>query len=149
MDDGSTDNTWQILQSYATSEPRIVLVRNETNVGVAGSLNRGLGLARGPYIARMDADDISLPERLATQVVFLDEHPEIGVVGCAVQIIDARGSLMKVVRHPTMHGPLLWALCFYTPIAHPTAVFRRAVVERVGGYDDALLANQDRDLWQR
>jgi len=149
VDDGSTDNTWQILQSYAASEPRIVLVRNETNVGVATSLNKGLGLAQGEYIAPMDADDVSLSGRLAAQMSFLDEYPEVGVVGCAVQIINARGSLMRVVRPPTMHGLILWALCFSTPLAHPTVVFRRAVVEHVGGYDDALLANQDRDLWQR
>lgn len=149
VDDGSTDNTWQILQGYAASEPRIVLVRNETNIGVAGSLNKGLGLARGEYIARMDADDVSLSERLAAQVAFLNEHPPVGVVGCAVQMIDARGSPMHVVRPPTMHGLVLWTLCFHTPLAHPTVVYRRAIVERVGGYDDALLANQDRDLWQR
>ena len=149
VDDGSTDNTWQILQSYAASEPRIVLVRNETNVRVARSLNKGLGLARGEYIARMDADDVSLPERLAKQVAFLDESPDVGVVGCAIHVIDADGSPMRIVRYPTMHALLLWSLCFSTPIAHPTVVFRRAVVERVGGYDDALLANQDRDLWQR
>jgi len=149
VDDGSTDNTWQILQSYAASEPRIVLVQNETNVGVPGSLNRGLGLARGQYIARMDADDVSLPERLAKQVAFLDEHDEVGVVGCAIHVIDADGSPTRVKRYPTMHGPLMWALCFSTSLAHPTAVFRKAVVERVGGYDNALVANQDRDLWQR
>ena len=149
VDDGSTDNTWRILQSYAAREPRIVLVRNEINVGVAGSLNKGLGLARGEYIARMDADDVSLPERLAAQVAFLDEHSPVGVVGCAVQMIDSYGSPMYVQHFPTTHGPLLWALCFYTPLAHPTVVFRRPVVERVGGYNDVLLANQDRDLWQR
>lgn len=149
VDDGSTDNTWQILQGYVANEPRIVLVRNETNIGLAGSLNKGLGLARGEYISRMDADDVSLPERLAAQVAFLDEHPEVGVVGCAVHLIDADGSPMRVRRYPTMHGSILWALCFHTPLAHPTVVFRKAVVERVGGYDAASLANEDRDLWQR
>lgn len=149
IDDGSTDNTWQILQSYAANEPRIVLVRNETNIGLAGSLNKGLGLARGEYIARMDADDVSLPERLASQVAFLDEHPKVGVVGSSVQLIDADGSPTRIVRQPTMHGLILWFLCFHTAFAHPTVVFRKAVVEGVGGYDDAIVANEDRDLWQR
>lgn len=149
VDDGSTDNTWQILQGYAANEPRIVLVRNENNIGLARSLNKGLGLARGEYIARMDADDVSLPERLAAQVSLLDEYPQVGVVGCAMQMIDADGSPMGIVRHPIAHNFILWTLCFHTSFAHPTVVFRKAVVERVGGYDDALLANQDRDLWQR
>jgi glycosyltransferase involved in cell wall biosynthesis len=149
VDDGSTDNTWQTMQNYAASDSRVVLVQNRTNIGVAGSLNKGLGVARGEYIARMDADDVSLQERLATQVAFLDEHPDVGVVGSSVQLIDAAGSLGNVRRYPTMHALILWGLCFYAPFAHPTTVFRLAVVERVGGYDDTLLANQDRDLWQR
>jgi len=149
VDDGSTDHTWQILQDYAANEPRIVLVRNETNVGLARSLNRGLGLARGEYIARMDADDVSLSGRLTAQVSFLDEHAGVGVVGSAVQVIDADGSPGNVWRYPAMHALILWSLCFHAPLAHPTVVFRRAVVERVGGYDDALLASEDRDLWQR
>jgi glycosyltransferase involved in cell wall biosynthesis len=149
VDDGSTDNTWQILQGYAASEPQIVLVRNETNVGLAKSLNRGLSLARGEYIARMDADDVSLPERLAAQMAFLDEHPEVGVVGSSVQLIGTDGSLGNVWRYPTMHALILWTLCFVTPFTHPTVAFRRAVVEGVGGYNDALSANQDRDLWRR
>lgn len=149
VDDGSTDNTWQILQGYAANEPRIALVRNETNVGLARSLNKGLELARGEYIARMDADDVSLPERLATQVAFLDEHPEVGVVGCAAYVIDAEGSPTSIMRQPTMHGLILWSLCFSTPFIHPTVLLRKAVIERVGWYDDVLSANQDRDLWQR
>ena len=147
IDDGSTDATSEILDGFG--DPRIVRFMNERNIGLAGSLNKGLAMARGEYIARMDADDINLPERLAKQVVFLDEHREVGVVGCAIQVIDADGSPIRVQRYPTTHGPLLWALCFYTPLAHPTVVFRKAVVERVGGYDCALLINEDRDLWQR
>ena len=147
VDDGSTDNTETILDSF--DDPRILRSRNNENIGLTRSLNKGLAMARGEYIARMDADDISLPERLAAQVAFLDEHPEIGVLGSAVQVIDARGSLIRVLRYPTTHEFFLWSLCFYSPIAHPTVVFRRTAVEHVGGYDDALLAGQDRDLWQR
>jgi len=149
VDDGSTDNTWQILQGYAASEPRIVLVRNETNLGLARSRNRILGRARGEYIAVMDADDVSLPERLSTQVAFLDESPEVGVVGCAIHVIDADGSSIRIVHYPTMHSLLLWALCFHTPFAQPSVVMRRAAVERVGGYDTSFPPAEDRDLWQR
>lgn len=149
VDDGSTDNTWQILQEYAADEPRLLLMRNESNLGLAGSLNRGLSLARGEYIARMDADDVSLPERLAAQVAFLDESPDVGVAGSSVQVIDGDGSPGNVWRYPTTHGLILWSLCFHTSIMHPTAVFRRAVVQRVGGYDESFAQAQDRDLWQR
>lgn len=147
VDDGSTDETATILDSF--DDPRIVRSKNEENIGLSRSLNKGLAMARGEYIARMDADDISLPERLAKQVAFLDEHPEVGVVGCAIRATNADGSPGHIHRQPTVHGLILWVLCFGTPIAHPTVVFRRTVVERVGSYDDALLANQDRDLWER
>jgi hypothetical protein len=149
VDDGSIDNTWSILQDYAANEPRIALVQNETNIGLTKSLNRGIELGRGEYVARMDADDISLPRRLAAQVEFLDEHREIGVLGSFVQLIDADGSLGDIWHYPTTHNLLLWALCFRTPLAHPSVIYRRSVVKAVGGYNEALLVNQDRDLWQR
>ncbi len=149
IDDASTDNTWQVLQDCAANESRISLLRNEINLGVAQARNRVLEIVRGEYIAVMDADDISLPGRLAAQVSFLDTFPEIGLIGCAVQAIDAHGVSMGSHHHATTHGLLLWGLCFTTPFAHPTVMFRRSVVERVGGYDGRLTANLDRDLYQR
>ena len=149
IDDGSTDKTWQILQEYAGMDQRIVLVQNDNNLGLAKSLNKGLGMAKGEYIARMDADDISLPERLAFQVAFLDENPNIGLVGSSVQLISTDGFLGSVWRYPTIHSFILWSLFFHTPIAHSTVIFRSTVIKRVGGYDYTLIANQDRDLWQR
>lgn len=149
IDDGSTDKTWQILQEYATRDPRIVLIQNDYNLGLAKSLNKGLAMAKGEYIARMDADDISLPNRLGAQASFLDTHPDVGVVGAFVQMNDEDGRCMEVWRFPTMHGPLVWALCFTTPLVHPSVLFRKKIVEHIGGYNERLLANQDRDLWQR
>jgi glycosyltransferase involved in cell wall biosynthesis len=149
VDDASTDSTWQFLQEYAEEDVRVALLRNQTNQGLAKSLNRGLEIARGEYIARMDADDISLPERLGAQVSFLDGHAQVGVVGSAIKMIDANGSYIKTIRHPKSHNFILWNLCFHTPFAHPSVMFRKDVVDCVGGYDDELPVNQDRDLWQR
>lgn len=148
VDDGSTDETWSILESYAV-DPRIRLIQNEINLGLARSLNRALAMARGEYVARMDADDVSRPNRLATQVAFLDNHRSIGVVGSTVQIVDAGGSLGRVLSRPPTDALIRWSLCFQTPLAHPSVLMRKAVLDRVGGYNDALLANQDRDLWHR
>ena len=75
IDDGSQDNTWEVLSDYAGKDSRLVLHRNKNNLGLTKSLNKGLNLARGEYIARMDADDISLSGRLEAQVNFLDTHP--------------------------------------------------------------------------
>lgn len=149
VDDGSTDSTWQILQEYAEEDARIVLLQNQTNQGLAKSLNRGLEIARGEYIARMDADDVSLPERFDVQVSFLDAHTQVGVVGSAIKMIDAGGNYLKTIRHPKSHSFILWNLCFHTPFAHPAVMFRKEVVDCVGGYVDDLAVNQDRDLWQR
>jgi glycosyltransferase involved in cell wall biosynthesis len=147
IDDGSTDTTGAILDSF--DDPRIVRSKNEENIGLARSLNKGLTMARGEYIARMDADDISLPERLARQVAFLDAHPEVGVLGSVVQVIDGDGNKSDTLWLPTEHGVLRWSLCFGGPIAHPTVMMRREVVERVGGYNPNMVTAQDYDLWRR
>ncbi len=99
LDDGSTDSTCEILEEYANKDARIVLVRNDRNLGLTRSLNKGLRLVRGEYLARQDADDISLPKRLEMQVKFLDAHPEVGVVGSALEIIDENGNTIPYGKH--------------------------------------------------
>jgi len=147
VDDGSTDGTAACLDAFR--DRRIVRLTNQANIGLIRSLNKGLKLARAEYVARMDADDVSLPRRLEAQVEFMDAHREVGVVGCSIRRIDSSGFTIREVCHPTTHGLILWHLCFYTPIAHPTAVYRRAIIERVGGYDVSFAHAEDRDLWQR
>lgn len=147
VDDGSTDSTCKILTTYR--DERMTLVRNQENLGLARSLNRGLEIARGEYVARQDADDVSLPERLAQQLEFLEEHPEVGVVGGAVQIIDGGGNASDIWRFPGEHGVLKWRLCFGNPIMHSTVMMRREIVNRVNGYDVEMEVAMDYDLWRR
>jgi len=147
IDDASTDATTAILGGFDDS--RIIRSRNEENIGLTRSLNKGLAIARGEYIARMDADDISLPERLAKQVDFLDAHPEVGVLGTEVRVIDGSGNTCHIWRLPSKHALIKWRLCFSDPIAHPTAMMRREALERVGGYDADFVSAQDYDLWRR
>ena len=147
VDDGSTDSTWEILTRY--DDPCIRLVRNENNIGLIGSLNRGLELARGEYIARMDADDISLPERLATQVQYLDSHPEVGVLGSDFQIIDEEGNPRGIKKHPREHGLVKWKLYFNSPFGHSTVMMRRQLVCQVDAYQPDMRHAEDYDLWRR
>jgi hypothetical protein len=148
IDDGSTDDSWNILNSY--HDERIRLIRNPTNLKIAATLNRGIDLARGEYIARMDADDISRPTRLETQVSFLEAHPEVSCLGGAVQIIDECGRPLQIMRPPAEHHHAIrWSLCFCSPFAHPTVMMRREAVTRVGGYNTDFTTAQDRDLWRR
>lgn len=145
IDDASTDRTPEILRSY--DDPRIRVVTNEENLGLTKSLNKGLTLARGEYIARMDADDISLPERLEKQVLFLEKNPNIDVLGANVQYIDESGKRSQVIKWPQRDLLIKWCLCFMNPIAHPSVVIRRKPLTDIGGYDEEIAFAQDYNLW--
>ena len=145
VDDGSTDGTSEILRGF--QDDRVILVRNEENIGLTRSLNRGLELARGKYIARLDADDVSLPDRLEKQVQFLDAHPDVGLVGCAAEYIDPRGNTLGVQR--PLRENLSELLTRHNWFNHSTVVFRRECLDEVGPYREAFRYAQDYDLWLR
>lgn len=147
IDDGSTDRTSAIVESYR--DPRIRLLRHPRNLGLVSTLNRGLAEAHGAYVARIDADDVCLPDRLQAQVAFLDRHPEVGVLGTAVQIVDPVGTAGATVRFPVSHAMARWALLFSSPIAHPAAMMRKDVITRLGGYRAEAVHCEDYDLWWR
>src|SRR5262249_39912793 len=100
IDDGSTDSTPQIFAGYPKTDPRTV-VHRQAHQGIIAALNAGCSLARGGYIARMDADDVALPERLQRQVEYLESCPKVGVVGSSINIIDADGKLVSITTFPT------------------------------------------------
>lgn len=151
LDDGSSDATPGIIAEYADRDPRIRPIVRE-NRGLVASLNQLIEEARAPIVARMDADDVSRPERFAKQVAFLHTHPDYGVVGCWTEDIDendARYSL-KGNDHPTDHTGFVEAIENGWPlICHPAAMFRRNVVLAVGGYHGAFRHCEDYDLWLR
>lgn len=156
VEDGSTDNTRAILTDYARRDSRVVLVENGCNKGLVYSLNRGLAMARGEYIARMDADDVSLPERLALQLRYMEQHPEVGVLGTNVVYIDADGRAMHggrprpKDRQSLSPDVIKWTLLWRCPIYHPTVMVRRAVFEQTGyTYDSDFRDAEDRELWAR
>lgn len=147
LNDGSTDRSAEIVRSY--DDPRIRFYENDHNIGLTLTLNRGLRLLEGEYVARMDADDISVPHRLAKQVDFLDTHADVGVVGTAITIIDEKARIVTTRHHPPSHNVLRWCLCLFDPIAHPTALMRRHIVESAGGYQVETGTAEDYDLWRR
>lgn len=148
IEDGSTDNTCAILESYDDS--RIVIVRNQKNIGFTRSLNKGLSLAQGEYVARMDADDISLPQRFTKQVAFLREHPEIGILGCNCLDIDSKGRYAGLRVMPDSNLQIRWASLLENPFAHPAVMMRRDVITRNGlAYDESFETTQDYELWSR
>ena len=146
IDDGSTDSTAAIIAGY--TDNRIRFCPNAQNMGVAATLNRGLELACGAYVARMDADDISLPERFAKQAAYLDAHPNVTVCGTAIELF-CEGSVTGT-RFPAA-GPekLKEDLFFSCGIAHPSVMMRRAAILELGGYDPAFNGMEDYELWCR
>lgn len=149
IDDGSTDATPALLAGVAQSDARLRILSNPGS-GLVGALNYGVAMARAPLIARMDADDVALPERLRRQHDFLATHPDVDVVGAQVSFIDEHGSPTGETtalpqRPEAIHDTLLKYCC----IRHPTVVMRRAAVERVGGYRAQVPAAEDLDLWLR
>lgn len=149
VDDASTDGSAACVEAY--HDPRIRLVRHEVNRGQTASLNRGLALAQGTYIARLDADDVCAPERLERQTRFLDQHPDVAVVGARMMGVDAAGRRTERLGREVRDGATLiaWLLVGVCPLGHPSVMFRRSAVADVGNYDEAFAIGQDYDLWIR
>ncbi|MCB0255200.1 MAG: glycosyltransferase [Anaerolineae bacterium] len=147
VDDGSTDETQGILDSY--TDPRVVRLRNETNIGLTRSLNKGLAVACGEYVARQDADDISLPVRLEKQVAFLDAKPNIGLVGTAYREVYDDGRPDRPMSVPLTLDEIREQLLYHHCFCHGSVMARRTALTAVGGYDERFAVAQDRDLWLR
>jgi glycosyltransferase involved in cell wall biosynthesis len=147
IDDGSTDGTCEVVESY--KDIRIRLVRFQENQGLIAGLNKGLEIARGEYVARQDADDESVTERFAKQVAILESNSHIGVVGSCVRLRDSSNKLLGIYSYPSEPDLARWQSLFKTPVAHSTAVFRRSVVESVGGYNEKYKLAEDYELWTR
>jgi glycosyltransferase involved in cell wall biosynthesis len=146
IDDGSADATPAILKSV--SDPRLRVERRERG-GLTSALQAALALARAPLVARLDADDIALPERFERQRDFLATRPDIGLLGTAAREVDPSGRELAVVRPPVDDAAIRRALIRRNPFVHSSVMMRRAAVERVGGYDPAFPVAQDYDLWMR
>ncbi|MBD2362800.1 glycosyltransferase [Anabaena minutissima FACHB-250] len=148
INDGSTDSTREIICSY--DDPRIRLIDNDCNLGLTRSLNKGLKLAEGEFIARQDADDVSEPERLAKQVAFLETHPEVALVGTWYKDIDPQGKLIEKRNLPCNSTQIRWEILFYCPFVHSAVMFHKnSIAEQIGFYNEAYSYAQDYDLWWR
>lgn len=144
IDDASTDKTVCIIKTY--NDSRIKLIEKPRNTGYTNSLNYGLTLAKGKYIARMDGDDISLPERFAKQVTFLDANPDVVLCGTLYQIIGTK----NICNHPLKHEEIKVKLISGCYIAHPTVMFHKSVFESYElQYDPNTEPAEDYDLWAR
>jgi len=147
IDDGSTDETAAILAGVA--DGRLRVLRNERNLGLTATLNRGIGEALGAYIARQDADDLSDPGRLGAQVTRLEAEPELALLGCSYRRIDEAGREEGLRRVPTGATAIRWRLLFLSAFAHSSVMIRTSALAAVGPYDERFAYAQDYELWSR
>lgn len=151
LDDGSTDRSCEIIARHAGEDARVRPIFRQ-NHGLVASLNQLIEEARGPFIARMDADDICLPQRFARQMAFLATHRDYGVVGCWTSDIDEFGAPYPFAGedHPLTHEAFLESVERNGPlVCHPGVIYRRDIVQSVGGYHAAFRHCEDLDLWLR
>lgn len=148
IDDGSTDSTPQILNEYARRDHRFTIVRNSENIGIPQSLNKGISLSSGKYLARMDSDDISLSDRFEKQVDYLERHPFIGICGTWVKTTGSRKNI--IIKYPRNHDTIVCAQLFASALAHPSVMMRRDTLEKHGlMYSTQFPYAQDYEFWVR
>lgn len=145
-DDGSSDSTYAVAQSLAAEDHRILLLRNENNLGLNQTLNNCLAAASGDYIARMDGDDECLPERFETQLTFLETHPEFQIVSSAMTLFDEGGDWGQVSspQYPQPEDTVN-----RTAFCHAAVMMKKSCMDAVGGYtvDRRMLRVEDVNLW--
>lgn len=146
VNDGSTDKTEEIIRSY--QDPRIVYIKNEKNLGLSKSFNIGIERARGRYIARMDADDESVPKRFERQVSFLNKRPHVDIVGSSMRLIDEHGRERGIYSRQLDHLDIKFASLFSTPMMHPT-IMGRLEIFKSHHYNEGLSNSEDYELWSR
>lgn len=150
--DGATDSSGPILEEYRKKDPRVRVFGWNTNRGVTKALNFGLLVSRSEYVARMDADDYALPDRLRLQSEFLDKHRDVSLVGTRFLSMNEDLSRVNWVNDVPLEPEKIAAtLPDHCCLGHPTVMFRRTMVERVGGYDESeeFRAVEDYELWLR
>lgn len=145
IDDCSTDNTWEIIQSLSRADARIKPHRNLQNVGIGANRRHGIELAVGEYICWQDADDISLPGRVERQVDFLRNHPEVGAVGGFLEFFGDK-TPSSIRKYAADDEKLRKDIFKYNPVAQPAAMVRRECYETIGSYDESYTVSEDLEM---
>lgn len=149
IDDGSRDSSRDIIRRYSTQDKRIKAKRNSSNLGICRTLNHGLSLAAGKYVARMDSDDWSYPDRLSKQLAFMKGHPHTVICGGNIEVCDRNLKVMNRRLYPRFDNKIREKMLRMNPFAHPAIMYRRDSVIKVGGYNPLFAGVEDYDLYFR
>jgi glycosyltransferase involved in cell wall biosynthesis len=148
IDDASTDSTGSIVAAYAQKDSRIRSIKNETNLGISKTRNRGLHEARGTYIAMLDSDDIWLdPEKLAKQIAAFEKNPKLAIVGTWITQIDETGKTLRNIEFALSDADIRRTFVYYNSIVQSSVLFLKQAALDAGGYDETLATMEDTDLW--
>jgi glycosyltransferase involved in cell wall biosynthesis len=145
VDDASTDDTWKKATKYKKKDPRVKVFRNSKNLGISVTRNKLIGLSKGNYIAWQDADDISLPSRIESQFLFMENHPRVGICGGFLEFFSDKG-IISTRKYDTSDKELRKKIFFQSPVAQPGAMLRKSVLERAGTFNPELRQAEDADL---
>ena len=148
IDDGSTDGSSEVIEKFQMIDQRITLLK-QPNQGIVASLNRGIEMAKAPLIARIDADDIAVKDRLEKQVQFMNSNLDVLAVGTAICIIDEENKPIKDIYFPSRSEQLVERMQKNNQFAHPSVMFRKDKIIQIGGYREILHYAEDYDLWLR
>jgi glycosyltransferase involved in cell wall biosynthesis len=147
IDDASTDSSNEIISKYAKKDKRIRLIRNESNQYIGRALNKAISFASTEILARMDSDDISMPNRLDLQYKTITETQQIAVVGCDIDIMNEKGDSLGIRKYPAESSDLKKSVFRHSPFAHPATMLRKKYVLEFGGYEPNKSPSEDLDLW--
>lgn len=150
IDDGSTDRSANIITQFCLKDERVKFYQNENNVGLTKSLNKGLRCARGRFVARQDADDISVPDRFQLQINMLKNDSSLGIIGSAARKIKRDGSIGGIYYVPETKGLVQWESLFRNPFFHSSVMIRSEILKRDKlFYNETIKYGQDYELWSR
>jgi glycosyltransferase involved in cell wall biosynthesis len=149
IDDGSRDQTLKVIEPYLAKDSRIVLLKNPQNMRLAKSLNRGIEIARGKYLARMDADDYSYPDRFEKQFSYMEAHPDVGISGGTMEVVDANDNLTSIRRYFLEDEIIRQNIFYFSPFCHPAIIMRKSVIDQVGGFVHEYNPAEDYELYFR
>jgi len=149
VDESTDESRARACRECCDADPRFRYIHPTQRLGLARSLNLGLEQAKGRFIARFDSDDVCMPDRLALQTAFLESHPDVDVVGGALEIIDEAGNPVALRPYPAEHREIARRMQLTNAMAHPTVMYRRSTVQRHGGYNPQYRYSEDLELWLR
>lgn len=149
VDDCSTDHSWEIIQDYAKRDGRIVALRNEENLKICKTLNRGLEIAKWEYIARMDSDDISMPERLGKQIDFLNTNTDVWIIWTNCYFIDSNWIKWDEKKYPENNKSIKESIWVRNPFLHPSVIFKKECYKTLWWYNEDYIYAEDLELWIR